>query len=335
MATGRCALVALFRSASIGIAGLAAAAGAAPAAEFKAISALATNREMTQSFMRFFVGAVNEKGKGTVEIKFLGGPEVMPPDKQASAVGRGAMDMAHVPSSYYAGTVPEGQAVLVSNMTPPEIRKSGGFALMDEAHQKKMNVKVIAWGESGGTYNTYLSKKPIMSPDGGISLKAFKMRSTATYRPLFTYLGATSVAMPSGDIYTGLQRGVIHGFGSPSSGLVALGVKGLTKYRIDPPYYNLNNLVLMNLNKWNSLPQAAKTILNDVAVAYEAQSTKFYLEFATAEEKEMIAAGMEIIKIEGKAAQDYLNAANAAIWEQFAKRTDEATRQTFQAKFMK
>lgn len=335
MARRRSARAALLRLVSLGIASLAAATGSASAVELKGIAALATNREMTQSFVRFFVGAVNEKGKGTIEIKFLGGPEVMPPDKQAAAVGRGAMDIAHVPSSYYAGTVPEGQAVLVSNMTPAEVRKSGGFDLLDQAHQKKMNVKVIAWGDAGGTYNTYLSKKPIMNADGSISLKGYKMRSTATYRPLFTFLGATSIAMPSGDIFTAMQRGVIDGFGSPSSGLVALGVKGTTKYRIDPPYYNLNNLVMVNLNRWNALPQAAKDVLNAVAIAYEDQSTKFYLEFATKEEQELIAAGMEIIKLGGKAAQDYLDAANMAIWEQFEKRTDGATRQAFQAKFMK
>lgn len=59
--------------------------------------------------------------------------------------------------------------MLVTNMTPAEIRKSGGFALLDAAHHRKADAKLLAWGDSGGKFNTYLSKKPAMTADGGWS----------------------------------------------------------------------------------------------------------------------------------------------------------------------
>lgn len=303
--------------------------------EIKAAAALATNREQAQGFIRFFVGALNEQGKGVLRIHFLGGPEVMPPDRQAQAVGRGALEMAMSPASYYAGRVPEANLVVVSERTPGELRQNGGFALLDEAHQQKMNAKLLAWGDSGGAFNTYLSQKPPMTASGDINLKGFKLRSTATYRPLFEFLGATPINMPSGDIYTGLQRGVIEGFGSPSSGLVALGVKGHVKYRVDPAYYRINNFVLMNLDRWKALPQAAKDLLDRVGASYEVESSKFYLAAAAEDEKELKAAGMEVIKLEGTAAKKYLAAANDGMIARITKMAGEDAVKPLLAKMVK
>jgi TRAP-type C4-dicarboxylate transport system substrate-binding protein len=171
--------------------------------------------------------------------------------------------------------------------------------------------------------------------DGQVSLKGFKMRSTATYRPLIEFLGATPVGMKSSEIYTGLQRGVIQGFGSPSSGLVRIGVAGMVKYRIDPSYYRLNNLVIMNLDKWKALSGKAKQLLKKTAVSYEAESTKFYLSLAAEDEKKMKASGMKIISLKGKAATDYVNAADAAVWTKFGKLVGAKSAAMFRAKFVK
>jgi TRAP-type C4-dicarboxylate transport system substrate-binding protein len=320
----------------IALAGIAAAAAPALAEiELKAASALATNREQAQGFIRFFVGTLNQQGKGVLRFHFLGGPEVMPPSKQAQAVGRGALDVAMSPASYYAGNVPEANLVVVSERTPGELRKNGGFALLDAAHQKKLNAKLLAWGDSGGAFNTYLSQKPPMTADGGIDLKGFKLRSTATYRPLFNFLGGTSISMPSGDIYTGLQRGVIQGFGTPSSGLVALGVKGLAKYRIDPSFYRINNFVLMNVDRWKALPQGAKDLLERVAMSYEVESSKFYLAAAAVDEKEMKSAGMQVVTLKGEAAKKYLAAANNGMIERISKQAGAASVDALLAKMRK
>ena len=319
------------------LAALAAAIAVPAAAEtvLKASAALSTPREQTQAYIKYFLGVIDAEGKGLVRTRYIGGPEVTPPRKQAAALKRGAFDITMSPASYYIGMVPEGYAILVTNMASSELRKSGGFKLLDEAHQKKANAKLLAWGEPDGAFNTYLSKKPAMLKNGGVSLKGFKMRSTATYRPLFEFLGATPVGMKSSEIYTGLQRGVIQGFGSPSSGLVRIGVKGMVKYRIDPSYYRLNNFVIMNLDKWKALPRKAKDLLEKTALTYEKESNNYYLSLAAKDEAEMKAGGMQIITLQGKAATDYVNAANAAVWKRFEKIAGAATVAKYRAVFVK
>lgn len=301
----------------------------------KASSALAKNREMTESYIKFFLGEINKRSHGALDAKFVGGPEVTPPRKQAAALKRGTFDITHSPSSYYAGTLPETYAILVTNMSPDELRKSGGWAMLDRAHRKKLNATIVAWGESRGAYNTYLTKQPIMNADGSISLKGYKMRSTPTYRPLFEFLGATPVAMKSSEIFTGLQRGVIDGFGSPDAGIVRLGVKGLVKYQINPSFYNMNNLIMVNLDKWNSLTEAQREMITAVGRYYEDESTKYWLSLAKKDEEEMKSAGMEIVQLEGQPAQDYLKAANEAVWARFTKLVGPETATEYRAKFVK
>ena len=301
----------------------------------KASSALSTPREQTQSYINYFLNPITAKGKGVVQTKYVGGPEVTPPRKQAAALKRGTFDIVMSPASYYSGMVPEAYAILVTNMSAKELRASGGFDLIDQAHQKKANAKLLAWGEPDGAFNTYLSKKPEMRKDGSISLKGFKMRSTATYRPLFEFLGATPIGMKSSEIYTGLQRGVIQGFGSPSSGLVRIGVKGMVKYRIDPTYYRLNNFVIINLDKWKALPREGRELLQKTALSYEDESNKFYLGQAAKDEKEMKASGMSVITLKGKAATDYVNAANSAAWKRFEKMVGAEKMAEFKSKLVK
>lgn len=311
------------------------AAPAAAQTALKASSALSTPREQTQSYINYFLNVINAKGKGMVQTRYIGGPEVTPPRKQAAALKRGSFDITMSPASYYIGIVPEGYAILVSGRDAKGLRESGGFAMLDEAHQKKGNAKLLAWAESDGAFNTYLAKKPAMMPDGQISLKGFKMRSTATYRPLFEFLGATPVGMKSSEIYTGLQRGVIQGFGSPSSGLVRIGVKGKVKYRVDPTYYRLNNFVIMNLDKWKSLSRDAQALIQKTALTYEEESNKSYLGQAAKDEKEMMASGMSLITLKGQAAKDYVNAADSAVWARFEKMVGAEKAAKFKAAFAK
>ena len=79
-----------------------------------AVTALQTNNTMSQSFLTTFAAVVDKEAKGTLKISYIGGQEVVPPDKAAAAQKRGQFDMLHSPSSYYLGTVPEAYAMLAT-----------------------------------------------------------------------------------------------------------------------------------------------------------------------------------------------------------------------------
>ena len=290
----------------------------------KAMTALPKNLSLAQSFLVNFIPRVNEVGKGVVKIKYVGGPEVTPPRKAAAALKRGVFDMMQTPVAYYIGTVPEGYAFTLSQRSVDELRANGGFAMMQKIWAEKAGARLLAWSESGTQYNTYLATEPKFTKDGKLSLKGIKMRVTGTYRPLFKALGATTIGIKHTEIYTGIQRGVVQGFGWPDVGIVGLGLHKIVKYRIDPPFYKANMTVTVNLDKWNSWPQKVRDVLNTVTAEYEKTSIVYMEKQRKIEEKQALAQGMKIIKLKGAAASHYLKAANNAVWERLQKGSKDA-----------
>ncbi len=286
-----------------------------------AITGLPSNLELAQSFIKNFVGAINDKHKGALSIRYVGGPEVVPPNKAGDAVRRGQFDILHSPTAYYIGLVPEGYALTLATQTPQQVRQNGGWAALEKIWEEKANGKLLAWGEAGTQYNTYLAEKPSFTPDGNLSLKGFKMRVTGTYRPLFTALGATGVGIKATEVYTALQRGVVQGFGWPDVGIVALGLAKIVKYRIDPPFYRSNNTVMVNLDKWKKLPQAEKKILTDAALAYEQKAIEFMVGYRDKDQKALMEGGMELISLKDGARKHYIDSANVAVWDRLKKQS--------------
>jgi TRAP-type mannitol/chloroaromatic compound transport system substrate-binding protein len=304
-------------------AAVAAAALAAPGAQAQtkigAMTALPTSLDLAKSFRDNFVGEANSRrGGGGYVVDFLGGPEIQPPRKAAVALKRGVIAMLHSPTSYYIGQVPEGYALTLATKTAAEIRANGGFDLIAK-NWEKINAKLLAWGEAATAYNTYLTKEPTITKDGKLSLKGFKMRTTGTYRPLFTALGASSVAMKASDIYTGLERGVVQGFGWPDVGIVSLGLDKLVKYRIQQPFYHSNNTVAINLDVWKGLTQKGRDALQAASVAYENKSLAYMEERRKKDEAAVLAAGAKDIVLKGAGLQHYIDSANIAVWERLKK----------------
>ena len=311
---------------AVSAAGLLVVQAGAAETKLTTVTGLLPTNAMTMSYRTNFVDPINARGKGTVQIKYLGAHSVVPPRKAAKAVERGQFDMLHSPTSYYIGTVPEGYALLAANQTTQQIRNNGGWELLEEVYRKKAGAQLIAWGEWGTQYNTYLVFKPKLDANGVPNLSGIKMRATGTYRPLFKALGASTINMKSSEIYTGLQRGVVQGFGWPNVAIVQLGLHKIVKYRVTPSFYHTNTVVTMNVDKWNSLSRAAKDLIKQVGIEYEASSIVYLEKLRASEEKVIHAAGVKDISLTGAAAKKYLDIAHGAIWKELAARSEYADR---------
>lgn len=290
----------------------------------KAVTGLVKNNPLTESFVANFVTPVNKMCTGLVKINYIGGPEVVPPRNSARAIQHDEFDMLHAPTSYYIGSMPEGYGMLASNTPMAELHKNGGFDLLDQAYQKRVNAKLIAWGENGVGYYTYLRNAPKFDKDGVLDLHGLKMRATGTYRPLFNALGASVVNMRETEIYTALQRGVVDGFGWPTTGVPELGLDKLIKYVVHPQFYRTNTVVTVNLQKWKSLSKAQQDCLTKVGRQYEETWKPFIAKFETADAEAMAKSGVKTVTLKGDAAKKYLKIAYDAIWAEFQKRVPDS-----------
>jgi len=269
----------------------------------------------TKSFLSF-VDKVNEAGKGVVQIDVRGGPEAIGMFQQPDAVRDGIVDMVYTPGSFYGGAVPEKDAMVASNLTAVDTRVNGGTELMDQIHQEKMGVKYLGWFDSGVCYNLWTRDEPEFDDDGNLKVDGLKLRGNAVYNAFFgNYLKAQVIDLPTGEVYSALQRGVVDATGWTQIGLIDLKWNEFLNYRIEPCFFSTDLGVIVNMEKWDSLSEESRQILQNVAIAHEQDSVdalqvKRDEDFAALE-----AAGMKVVSLEGDAKANYLAAARETTWE--------------------
>jgi len=290
-------------------------AGVAQAEEtLTAVHAFPETLIYTKSFLEF-VDKVNEAGEGVVQIEVRGGPEAIGMFQQPDAVRDGIVDMVYTPGSFYGGALPEKDALVASNLTAVETRANGGIELIDQIHQQKMGVKYLGWFDSGVCYNLWTRNEPEFDDAGNLKVEGLKLRGNAVYNAFFTdYLGAQVIDLPTTEVYSALERGVVDATGWTQIGLIDLKWNEFLNYRIEPCFFSTDLGVIVNLDKWNSLSPEAQKILQNVAIAHEKESAaalgaKRDEDFAKLEE-----AGMKVVSLEGEAKANYLAAARDKTW---------------------
>ncbi len=292
--------------------------------KISAVHAFPESLIYTKSFLSF-VDKVNEAGKGVVQIEVRGGPEAIGMFQQPDAVRDGIVDMVYTPGSFYGGALPEKDAMVASNLTAVDTRKNGGTEMMDQIHQEKMGLKYLGWFDSGVCYNLWTRDEPAFDDDGNLKVDGLKLRGNAVYNAFFTnYLKAQVIDLPTGEVYSALQRGVVDATGWTQIGLIDLKWNEFLNYRIEPCFFSTDLGVIVNLEKWNSLSDESKKVLQDVAIQHEEDSVSALKSKRDEDFAALDAAGMKVVTLEGDAKANYLAAAREKTWERMKKLMGES-----------
>lgn len=230
----------------------------------RALSAFAEGTYFARNFERM-IERINAQNKGVLQIRYIGGPKTIPTMEAGNALRNGVVDIASLSSAFYANLMPEGDAHKLARNSTAEQHQNGAWEYFNKLHNEKANAWYLAKQHANIPFHIYLNKLPAKGTD----MSGFKLRANPVYRDFFTALGATTVIIPPGEIYTALERGVVDGYGWPSVGIFDLGWHERTKYRIDPPFYAVDVTVLVNLDKWKKLAPQQRKILNDAALWLE------------------------------------------------------------------
>jgi TRAP-type C4-dicarboxylate transport system substrate-binding protein len=284
-------------------------------------TALPTKHALSQSYIKHFITPLNAQGKGVIQLNLLGGPEVTPADRAPQAMQRGVIDVLWIPAAYVAGMVPEAQAMMLQNIGMEKLRSTGAVEAFNKIFNTRLQSRLLAWSETGpgSGYYLYTKKMPAMK-DGVVDLTGLRMRTTGAYRPIETALNATTVTIPSGEVPTGLDRGIIDGFGWPTVGLGSIGLVDRISYRIDPKFYNLANVVLISQAKWDTLSPEARKLISKVALEYEMASIQEMIEQNKADLAVATKAGVKPVTMTPEGAKNYIKIANDSMWAVVGKK---------------
>ena len=301
---------------------MAAAALAAPLAAqaqeitLKAVNAFQEGTYYARNFERF-VKKVNDEGKGLIQINYIGGPKAIPTFEQGNALRSGVVDMSNTTTSFVAGIVPEGLAINYTNQTMAEMRKNGAIDYLNKIMMEKGLYYYARTGE-GVQYYIY-SNKRIDKAD----LTGLKLRIAPIYRDFFQKLGANVVQIAPGEVYTALERGVVDGYGWPLTGLFDQNWQKMTKFRVEPGFYNAEVSLVVNLDVWKKLNPKQRELLQKHMLELEADNTAYWKKNSEDEIKRQDQAGIQVIKFDPATAKQYLDKAYDSGWAGVIKNSPE------------
>ncbi|KPN63615.1 TRAP-type C4-dicarboxylate transport system, substrate-binding protein [Aliiroseovarius crassostreae] len=266
-----------------------------------------------------FVDEVNREFADEIKINWRGGPEVMPPFKQAEAVRNGAIDMTFTSPSYYSGLIPSSSTLNMSFKTYDEIAATDYHERMTEIHAEK---GLVYLGEVPATDLSFLIylKEPVSSLE---DLKGKRIRVFPTLVPLIEALGATPIVLPIGEIYTALERGTIDGFmqGPIDAEKQFEGVISAVVY---PGVYRAAFPILVNEKSWNELPEDLQSrLITFVRDDLSPRIEQIWAEKVAASAIAMEAAGFQRIDLSEEETALYRKIAIDAAWSVIAENAGE------------
>ncbi len=281
-----------------------------------------------------FIDEVNKKGKGIVQIRLIGGPEVTPLSEQIGSVKLGINQMWYGTVSAFQSQIEESRALVLSDYTAPELRAKGAPKLL-EPHYNKIGLHSLAYFGSGYTFYVYLNKKPKQLANGGVDLTGFRLRAPAIYRPIMNFLKATPVNVEVAELYEALERGRVDGFAWLDIGMSNFSWQKHIKYRVTPNFWQGDVSILVQLKAWKGLSQEARDLLTNLGHKYEKIAHDFMIGLKNEETKKLRDVGVVDVEITGSQRQPYLDSAHLALWQIIEDKSGKAVRDKLEAAFTK
>ncbi len=206
---------------------------------------------------------VEARTNGKVQVTLFYGGTLTPADKCYDGVVKGISDLGMSCLSYTMGRFPLSEVLdlpLGSQSGQAATRLVNDF--YDKFRPKELDdVKVMyLHGHGPGLLHT---KTPVRALE---DLKGMKIRATGTSAMIASALGAAPVAMPMGDSYDALSRGVTQGILCPTESLQGWKLGEVVKYTTQDygAAYSITFFVVMNKARWNSLPADVQRTIEQV-----------------------------------------------------------------------
>ena len=227
-------------------------------------------------------------------IRIFGSKSLVGPNEQYPAVSRGQLDMTLIPLSYAGGQQPAYNLTLmpglVKNHDHAARLNASPFMKEIEGKMAEDDVIVLVHGYLAGGFVG--KDKCITKPD---DVKGLQMRAAGkSFEQMLAGAGASIASMPSSEIYTAMQTGVINGANTSSSSFVSYRIYEQAKCytpAADVALWFMYQPLLMNKTIFEDLNSTQQTAL--LAASKKAQD--FYL----LEAKKEDAASAEVFRKAG------------------------------------
>jgi TRAP-type C4-dicarboxylate transport system substrate-binding protein len=207
---------------------------------------------------------IEKRTGGQVKINVLAGGTLTPADQCFDGVVKGISDLGMSVFAYTRGRFPM-MEVLDLPMGYPNGRVATRVAneFFKTFNPKELEGVKVMYLHAHGPGHLH-TKTPVTTLE---QIKGMKIRSTGLSAKIVEALGAVPVAMPQGQTYEALQKGVVDGTFAPIETLKGWKQAEVVKSTTDSSGigYTAAMFVVMNLKKWNSLPADVRKLMEEVS----------------------------------------------------------------------
>jgi len=224
--------------------------------------------EDTKRGLTRFAEGVKAMSGGAIEISLFGVGAIVPMKETLQAVSMGTLDIAMYPEGFWFKTIPVswvGMGIPFVFRDLEEAKyfmlKKGYLELLREGYAKH-NVYMVPYEPfSIGL----MTKQPINKAE---DLKGMKLRAYGTMADWMGKLGASTVVIPGGELYTALATGVVSGahWGDAGPMYIMKFHEVLKNYmKPEPAIGSWNNLII-NADLWKKFTPEQRAIMETTAI---------------------------------------------------------------------
>jgi TRAP-type transport system periplasmic protein len=208
---------------------------------------------------------VEKRTNGKVKVRYYPGSSLNAPTQMYESIVNGVIDIGNVMSGYTRGRFP-----LLSGLYETPLEYGSALqatkianAVFAKFQPKELDAVKMMYLHCTADAMLHTVKKPVAKLT---DLKGMKIRTMDANAVIMRSLGAAPVAMPQGEVYDALSKGVLDGAIAVYSGLKTWKTADILKYttEIKGTAYTAVFFVAMNKNKWKSIPSDQQKIIGQI-----------------------------------------------------------------------
>lgn len=272
--------------------------------------------EMVQMIAR----DVNNANIG-LKIKVYPGKSLFKPKEQWGAMTKGKLDMTAFPLAYAGGRHPEFNLTLMPGLVKnhDHAKRLNKSEFMNRIKKIMDDAGVIVLADTWLAGGFVSKKNCILNPEDAKG-QAFRAAGKA-FNQMLAGAGASITKMPSSEIYSGLQTGVLDGANTSSASLVSYRIYEQVKCLTAPgenALWVMYEPILMSKKTFNSLTKPQKDLIMKSAKKAE----EFAYEGAKKADQTLVdtykKAGVEVVTMTAEQAAAWRKIADTTSYKSFA-----------------
>ncbi|HFD16758.1 MAG TPA: ABC transporter substrate-binding protein [Rhodospirillales bacterium] len=260
-----------------------------------------------------------------IEIKVYPGKSLYKPKEQWAAMVKGQLDISAFPLDYASGRHPQFSATLMPGLVRnhERARRLNDSPFMERIKQiiDEAGVVVLSDAWLAGAFGS--KKGCIRGPE---SVKGLVMRAAGPmFEEMLAAAGASIASMPSSEIYTAMQTGVLDAANTSSGSFVSYRLYEVVKCLTAPganALWFMYEPILMSKKTWNKLNEEQRQAF--LAAGQKAED--FFFEEARKLDQKMIdvftKAGVEVVEMSGDEFDAWLEVAKKSAYKKFSEEVE-------------